>query len=55
VSTVFVAKGKGSLKGMDDAKEAKVFKLSEIPWKELVFDHAKILKDYLNWKKKNES
>jgi ADP-ribose pyrophosphatase YjhB (NUDIX family) len=42
-----VAKGKGTLKGMDDAKEARVFKLEEIPWDFLVFDHAQILRDFL--------
>jgi myo-inositol-1(or 4)-monophosphatase len=47
ISTVFVAKGKGTLKGMDDAKEARVFKLEEIPWDFLVFDHAQILRDFL--------
>jgi len=52
VSTVFVAKGKGELKGMDDAKEAKVFKLEEIPWDFLAFDHAQILKDFLEKEKK---
>ncbi len=50
VTTVFVAKGKGELKGQDDAKLARLFKVNEIPWNELVFDHAKILKDYLNKK-----
>jgi len=54
ITTVFVAEGEGELKGMDDAKEAKVFRLEEIPWNELVFDHAQILKDYLKWKE-NES
>ncbi len=48
VSAVFVAKGKGELKGQDDAKLAKLFKIEEIPWDELVFDHSKILKDYLS-------
>ena len=50
VTTVFVAKGKGELKGQDDAKLARLFRVNEIPWNELVFDHAKILKDYLNKK-----
>ncbi len=47
ITTVFVAEGKGELKAQDDAKLARVFSLNEIPWDELVFDHAKILKDYL--------
>ncbi|WP_245542849.1 inositol monophosphatase family protein [Thermodesulfobacterium hveragerdense] len=51
ISTVFVAKGKGMLKGMDDAKEAQVFKLEKIPWDSLVFDHAQILRDFLKREK----
>lgn len=50
ITTVFVAKGKGELKPKDDAKLAKLFKIEEIPWDELAFDHAKILKDYLKRK-----
>ncbi len=33
----------GELKAASDAAEARVFK--EIPWEELAFDHARILKD----------
>jgi len=33
----------GKLKAASDADEARIFK--EIPWNELAFDHAKILKD----------
>ena len=51
ITTVFVAKGKGELKAKDDAKLAKLFKIEEIPWDDLAFDHAKILKDYLKRKK----
>jgi myo-inositol-1(or 4)-monophosphatase len=50
ITTVFVAKGKGELKAKDDAKLAKLFKIEEIPWDDLAFDHAKILKDYLKRK-----
>lgn len=50
ITTVFVAEGKGELRAKDDAKLAKLFKIEEIPWDELVFDHAKILKDYLKRK-----
>ncbi len=50
ITTVFVAKGKGELKAKDDAKQARLFKIEEIPWNELAFDHAKILKDYLKRK-----
>ncbi len=34
----------------DDAAKAFVVKLEDIPWDDLAFDHAKILKDYLEWK-----
>jgi len=51
ITIVFVAKGKGELKAKDDAKLAKLFKIEEIPWDDLAFDHAKILKDYLKRKK----
>ncbi|WP_029520918.1 NUDIX hydrolase [Persephonella sp. IF05-L8] len=47
VSITFVCKAYGQPKASSDAKEVKVFKLEEIPFDKLVFDHAKILKDYL--------
>ncbi len=50
ITTVFVAKGKGEPKAKDDAKIVRLFDLKEIPWEELAFDHAKILKDYLKKK-----
>lgn len=34
----------------DDATMAHIVKLTDIPWNELAFDHAMILKDYLNYK-----
>ena len=37
----------------DDAAKAVVVKLEEIPWKELAFDHAIVLKDYIAWKNGN--
>ncbi len=48
VSITFVCKAYGEPKAQSDAKEVKVFKLEEIPFDKLVFDHAKILKDYIN-------
>lgn len=54
ITTVFVAEGKGELKAQDDAKLAKIFNLSEIPWDELAFDHAKILMDYLKIKEEKK-
>ncbi len=50
ISTVFIAKGEGELKGKDDAKLAKVFKEDEIP-ENLAFDHKKIIEDYFRFKK----
>ncbi|WP_297452685.1 NUDIX hydrolase [Persephonella sp.] len=47
ISITFVCKAYGQPKASSDAKEVKVFKLEEIPFDKLVFDHAKILRDYL--------
>ena len=46
-STVFVCQANELPKAGDDAKEAFVFKLEEIPWDKLVFDHKKILEDFI--------
>ena len=46
-SAVFIAKAEGQPKGGDDAKEAKLYALEEIPLEQLVFDHADIVKAYL--------
>lgn len=44
VSVCFSARGVGGkLKAASDADEVKIFK--RIPWRELAFDHAQILKD----------
>ncbi len=48
VSIVFVCKAYGNPKAQDDAKSLAVYKLEEIPFEKLVFDHGKILRDYLN-------
>jgi len=47
VSTVFVCRATGTPIGSDDAKEAKIYKLEEIPFDDLVFDHKEILKDFI--------
>jgi 8-oxo-dGTP diphosphatase len=47
VSVVFVCKAYGKPKAKSDAKKAKIYKLEEIPFDKLVFDHKEILKDYL--------
>ncbi len=46
-SAVYVVTAQGEPKGEDDAKEAKVYALDAIPFERLVFDHAQILRDYL--------
>ncbi len=45
VTTVYIAKGNGTLRSGDDAKEATVFKRDNLP-EEIAFDHRKILNDY---------
>jgi 8-oxo-dGTP diphosphatase len=47
VSVVYICTAEGIPKGLDDAKEAIVYKKDEIPFDKLVFDHAEILRDYL--------
>jgi len=48
VSLVFECVARGKPRGRDDAKEAKVYPYEEIPFDKLVFDHGKILRDYLS-------
>jgi len=48
-SCTFICSATSTPKAGDDAKEAFVFKIEEIPWNELVFDHKKILEDFLNY------
>ena len=50
ISTVYACKVKGGkLEAADDAKDARWFKESEVPWKDLCFDHAQVLRDYFEW------
>lgn len=49
-SVVYVSRAVGTPVGGDDAKQARLYHFSEIPWERLVFDHENILKDYLAWK-----
>ncbi len=46
-SVIYVCKAESTPKGLDDAKEAIIFKKENIPFEKLVFDHAQILRDYL--------
>ncbi|MFH1202500.1 MAG: macro domain-containing protein [Candidatus Omnitrophota bacterium] len=54
VTTVFVAKAKGMPKAGSDAKNAKVVNVSDFKNIQFAFDHAKVLQDYLKWKKSNK-
>ncbi len=49
VSVVWVGDAYGEPKAGSDAKRVKIFKLEEIPFDKLVFDHRKIIKDFLKW------
>ena len=56
MTTVFIAKPiSGRVKGGDDATDAAWFKINDKILNEVSFDHKKILKDYLKWKKKKET
>lgn len=50
VSTVFIATAEGTPRGADDAKVARSFHEDQLP-APMVFDHAKILRDYFAFKK----
>lgn len=46
-SIVYVCKAYGTPVAQDDAKEVYVYKTNEIPLEKLVFDHKKIIMDFL--------
>ena len=46
VSAVYIAEATGTPQAEDDAKAVKLYSLSELP-RDMAFDHAKILADYL--------
>ncbi len=50
VSAVFTATATGTPTAADDAKNLKIFKPGAFP-REMAFDHAQILADYLKFKK----
>ena len=52
VSVVFSAKAEGTPQAGDDAADAKVFALEELP-ETIVFDHRQILEDYRKSKVKS--
>ena len=47
VSVVYLCRAEGEPSGGDDAKTARIVPLEAIPWDALCFDHAQILRDYL--------
>lgn len=49
VTTVFIAKGTGTPKAADDAKNLGVFNKNNLPGK-IAFDHEKIINDYYQYK-----
>lgn len=49
ISTVYVAKAKGKPRAHDDAQKIEIFTIDDRP-RPLVFDHEKILEDYLRQK-----
>lgn len=49
ISTVFIAKGSGTLEAKDDAKSAGLFTKETLP-NNLCFDHKEIIEDYYNQK-----
>ena len=55
VEVAHTAKAYQSPTAGDDAAKAFVVSLSDIPWNELAFDHAQVLRDYMEWRNGNES
>jgi 8-oxo-dGTP diphosphatase len=50
VTMVFIANGKGTLKGRDDARKAEFFTGENLP-DQIAFDHGQIIADYFNYLK----
>ncbi|OPZ28976.1 MAG: Bifunctional NMN adenylyltransferase/Nudix hydrolase [Deltaproteobacteria bacterium ADurb.BinA179] len=50
ITTVFVARGSGSLRAGDDAGGAGVFTQDALP-EPIAFDHGRIISDYFSWKR----
>jgi len=49
-SIIFIGVGTGTLRGEDDAKEARVFTQGRLP-EAIAFDHRKIISDYFEYVK----
>jgi ADP-ribose pyrophosphatase YjhB (NUDIX family) len=50
VTMVFIANGKGTLKGRDDARKAVIFTGENLP-DQITFDHGQIIADYFEYLK----
>ncbi|MEN3046930.1 MAG: NUDIX hydrolase [Candidatus Hydrothermales bacterium] len=50
VTCVYLLKTKDKPKASSDAKRVFVFKPNDIPFEKIVFDHSRIIKDYLNFR-----
>lgn len=55
VEVAHVAKAYQAPIAGDDAAKAFIVILENIPWNELAFDHALVLKDYLDWRNGDSS
>ena len=53
ISTVFIATAEGSPLAGDDAQDTGIFSQQDLP--ALVFDHARILADYYDYKKRQNN
>lgn len=51
VSMVFAVKAAGALKAGDDAANIAIYRLDALP--QLAFDHAGMIRDYIEWKQKS--
>lgn len=50
MTVAYIATAQGEPVGMDDAAEAKIFKLDALP-SPIVFDHAQIIADFIRYRK----
>lgn len=55
VEVTHIAKANKIPTAGDDAAKAFIVKIEDIPWNELAFDHAQVLKDYLEWRNGNHT
>ncbi len=53
VSTVFIGRGSGEPRGLDDARRAFIAPLNGLP-ENFAFDHGRIVQDYLHFRKTGE-